>query len=149
MTRDEFVRSLRAVLEGHSRVAAERILQTLGSIPAAARGLDFQIMPSQEGDGPFSVSASLEGPDLYVLNKAIGGCASIFAVVHTGTGLDPPVPMVDPDDVEFEVNDTIVDVAAEWLQQVWRGLEIPAEGIPVRIVGEEGWGTKTPVALRR
>lgn len=120
MTRDQFVQSLRAILSDHSRDAATRMRDTLESIPPAARGLDIQIMPSQDGDGPFSVYASLE----------------------------TPVPMVDPDDVDFEVNDAIVDAVAGWLQEVWRALEIRADGLPVRIVGGEGWGTVTPLTLR-
>jgi hypothetical protein len=58
------------------------------------------------------------------------------------------VPMVDPDTVDFDVNDAIVDVVAEWLQVVWTEVRAPARGIPVRVEGHDGYGTVPPLHLR-
>lgn len=148
MTRKEFEASLRAVLDAQLSHAIRQVQLTLGSIPATARELIIEILPAQDGDGQFDVRATLSGPDLYVLNRAIHGSALIFGVRHTATGFDPPVPMVDPDDVDFDGNDAIVDVTAEWLRAVWREVGASTDGIPVLVAGHDDHGTTTPLRLR-
>jgi hypothetical protein len=148
MTRSEFSGALRSILAAHSEQAALQIRRTLDLVPADARALDFEVITSQDADGEFTVQASLHGPNLYVLNKAIRGVATIFTVRHTATGFAPPVPMVDAESVDFGVNDAIVDTVAEWLDAVWRAVGAKDPGIPVRIVGHDDFGTTTPRQLR-
>jgi hypothetical protein len=71
------------------------------------------IFPDQDGEGTFGVRVSLTGPDLYVLNKAIEEFADIIDVKHTPTGLEPNVPLMDPFDSNFEVNDALSDVVGD------------------------------------
>lgn len=148
MTRSEFQATLRAVLADHARDAANRIQLTLARIPPKALALEFEIFTSQDGEGMFSVRMGLEGPDAYLLNKAIDESADIFKVKMLEEGYVPPVPMVDPDAVEFDVNDTIVDTVAVWLQSVWSTVNSSALRIPVRIDGHDDYGTVTPLQLR-
>ena len=58
-------------LSSHTETAASRVGQVLQNLPPKARSLTFEIFPDQDGEGTFSVNAVLDGPDLYVLNKAI------------------------------------------------------------------------------
>lgn len=149
MTRAEFQAALHLILAGHVSRAARQIQLILDGVPANARALYLEVFASQEADDAFDVRASLEGPDLYVLNQAIQNAALIFGVRNSSTGFAPPVPMVDPGAVEFSVNDAIVDVVASWLRVVWDTLDAPAHGIPVRVVGHDDYGTVTPLELRR
>ena len=95
----------------------------------------------------FDVRAGLDGPDLYLLNKAIDEHADIFEVKMLDEGLVPPVPMVDRDDVDFEVNDTIVDIVAVWLRAVWANVDSSRVPIPVYVEGHDDYGTVTPLEL--
>lgn len=147
MTQSEFRAALQAVLAEHSSEAARRIQSTLTRIPPQARALAFEVFTSQDGEGMFSVRAALDGPDLYLLNKAIDQTADIFEVQMLETGLEPAVPMVDRDEVDFEVNDTIVDTVAAWLRGVWATVDSSRLRIPVHIDGHDGYGTITPLQL--
>lgn len=49
--------------------------------------------------------------------------------------LQPDVPLFDPDEVSFSVNDTIVDVSIDWIKQIWALSE--GVGIPAYAFGEE------------
>jgi len=90
----------------------------------------------------------LIGPDLYVLNKKIRNHYRLFSPVYTANGLEPHIPGVDPFDVDFEVNDTIVDVAMEWLERLWSNLGNKEISVPVGIYGDDGYGTKSSKDLR-
>jgi uncharacterized protein DUF6389 len=148
VTKAEFQAALREVLAAHATKASRQIQLTLEHVPGNARALDLEVFTSQDADGAFDVRASLEGPDLYVLNRAIQSSALIFGVQVSETGFVPPVPMVDPAAVDFDVNDTIVDVVASWLKDVWHTLGTQAHGIPVCVLAHDGYGTVTPLKLR-
>ena len=140
MTQTEYQEELQAVLADHSADATRRIQQLLSRIPAQTRSLVFEVFPTQDADGCFDVRATLAGPDLYVLNQAIADRADIFEVSFTDTGVEPVVPLVDPEDVDFDVNDTIVDVVAMWLRAIWATVDSSSLRIPVRVEGHDGYG---------
>ncbi len=147
MTETEFRDELLVVLSQHSDAACEGIGELLKAIPAKARRLDLVIFPAQDGDGFFTIRASVDGPDLFVLNKSISENAEIFDARYTESGVEPPIPIVDPFDTEYEVNDVVVDTAASWLQTVWESLGDVQIRIPVVIVGHDDFGTITPIEL--
>ena len=147
MTESEFTSALRAVLDSHSVRVTSTMRQLLAALPAKAQSLNFEVFPSQDGEGDFSIRANLDGPDLYVLNKAINEYADLFVVRWTETGVDPPVPIVASTTTEFEVNDVVVDCAASWLRDVWESLGDVECSIPIRIVGHDDYGTSTPIDL--
>ena len=147
MSEDEFIAELSASLERQSDNAREQIPRLIGSIPQTATRLDLQIFPAQDADGFFNIRASVDGPDLYVINKAIDAHADIFDAKYTEHGIEPRIPTVDPFDVEYEVNDIVVDCAAKWLQNVWTSLGRIDCSVPVVVVGHDDYGTTTPVEL--
>ncbi|MCE9556825.1 MAG: DUF6389 family protein [Planctomycetes bacterium] len=147
MTELEFIAELTTVLERHSDSARTLISELLASLPDRATRLDLVIFPSQDADGFFTVAASVDGPDLYVINKAIRGHAELFGPKHTESGVEPPIPIVDSDDVDYSVNDIVVDCAAKWLQTIWQSIGNVQCRIPVVIVGHDDYGTITPINL--
>lgn len=147
MTEDEFIAKLSAALQNHAGTARAQIPRLLMSLPKRATQLDLQVFPAQDGDGFFTILASVDGPDLYVINKAIDAHANLFDAKYTENGVDPPIPIVDPFDVDYPVNDIIVDCAAKWLQEVWRSLGDVDCSIPVVVIGHDDYGTVTPVEL--
>jgi hypothetical protein len=149
MDEAEYRTLLAAELALHTTDAASRVRHIIENLPAKARSLAFEIIPDQDGEGTFSVQATLDGPDLYVLNKAIRPYAEVFGVRHTSEGIEPPVPYLDPFDVDFEVNEVLVDTVARWMQSVWQVASAPASMVPVSVTGHDGYGSITPLTLYR
>lgn len=147
MTEEEFIAELSTVLAGHTEIARDQISKLLESLPETATRLNLEIFPAQDGDGFFTIGANVDGPDLYVINKAIRAHADLFDAKYTDHGVDPPIPIVDAFNVDYPVNDIIVDCAAKWLQSVWESLGHVTCPIPVEVVGHDDYGTVTPVEL--
>lgn len=147
MTEDEFIDQLSAALQDHTDTARAQIPRLLGCLPQRATRLDLQVFPAQDGDGFFTIRASVDGPDRHVINKAIDAHAKLFDAKYTANGVDPAIPIVDPFDVDYPVNDIIVDYAAKWLQDVWRSLGDVDCPIPVVVIGHDDYGTVTPIEL--
>lgn len=136
--------ALRATLDAHDGPALERIGALLAALPEAAREIHVVVFPDQDGEGAFSVRVSLDGPDLYVLNRAIEPHRTLFKVVHGEEGFEPDLPMFGRDP-GFSVQDAIVDTAADWIEALWpRAGQAP---IPVMIYGDEDYGPSTPRQL--
>lgn len=147
MTENEFIAELSASLANHSDIAREQLRKLLASLPNRATRLDLEVFPAQDGDGFFTIRASVDGPDLYVINKAIEAHAYLFDAKCTERGVEPHIPTVAPFAVEYPVNDIIVDFAARWLQTVWASLGLVVCPIPVVVVGHDDYGTITPLEL--
>jgi len=92
------------------------------------------------------VVIGLEGPDLYVLNKAIEGYRDLFDVVHGEEGLEPPVPMFSSEPA-FCVQDAIADVAADWVQALWAQCGRLVSPLPAMVYAHDDYGTDLPRAL--
>ncbi len=136
--------ALRATLDAHDDPALERIRALLAALPEAAREIHVFVFPDQDSEGAFSVHVSLDGPDLYVLNKAIEPHRTLFEVVHGEEGFEPDLPMFGRDP-GFSVQDAIVDTAADWIEALW--LRAGQAPVPVMIYGDEDYGPSTPRQL--
>ncbi len=147
MKESEYKTELRRVLDENSRTAITALNGAFKIIPEKAQSIELMIFPDQDGEGTFGVRISLTGPDHYVLNKAINECAEIIDVKHSPTGLIPKVPLIDPFDSDFEVNDVMVDTVAGWLEAIWKESENLGFTIPVSIYAEEDYGTILPIKL--
>ena len=141
--------ALSQVFSEHLEIAANRLVETIRHLPIKTRAMNIEVFPDQDGEGTFTIRVGLDGPDLYVLNKAIDEWADLFDVRLTRTGLEPAVPLMEPGAESFDVNDAIVDCSARWLQQVWESIDNPQLDVPVTVVGHEGYGTVTPLVLHR
>jgi len=146
VTQLEFETALRAVLGENSAEAKRRLEAVVERTPSRARALSIEIFTAQDGDGFFGVRAAFDGPDLFVLNKPIDDVAELIEPKYTDGGVVPPIPLVEPRTVTFPVNDVVVDTVAAWLKTVWASATLSSH-LPVTIVGHDGFGTRTPIAL--
>jgi hypothetical protein len=138
MTVDEYKAALESVLQVHTQAALEHLNAIKQSLPPKARQVMIGIHPGQSGEGFFDIVVHLDGPDLYVLQKAIAPHRFLFEVKCIDGQMHPDVPMFDPDEAAFSVNDTIVDICMDWVEGLWQhlgGIDLPAI-----VFGEEGYG---------
>ena len=143
-----FEEELSSELAKHSGSMASSLKDLFANIPENTREIHIEVFASQDGDGMFSVYVSLEGPDLYVLNKSIERYASLFEPKYVGTTIKPYIPTVDPFEFDFEVNDVVVDCVANWIKSVWERPMVLASNVRVIVVGHDSFGTVTPFELR-
>jgi hypothetical protein len=135
------------VLEGHRAHAVSELVAALVLIPPKARQVTLDIFVDQDGEGFLSVRVGLDGPDSYVLNRAIDRHAQLFSTRMTATGLEPALPLMDPIGEEFSVHDALTDCAAAWLISIWRQLDSSGLALQVVVQSPEGYGTTTPIKL--
>ena len=125
--------TLLAILRDHTAAAVDRLRAIDGAMPLKAQNVQILVHLPQDAEGLFSVVVHLGGPDLHVLNKAIADHRTLFDVAFVGAEVRPPVPLFDPFDQPFPVNDAIVTIAMIWLKEVWTALG--------------GWHCKLPVTV--
>jgi hypothetical protein len=147
MNEQEFINALQAELKKHSAGVVEKWKKVLSILPDETKAVEVIISPTQDGDGIFDIFVSLDGPDLYVLNKKIRDHFQLFSPVHTSDGVDTYIPEVDPFDVDFEVNDVVVDTVMPWLEGLWAEVSAEEVSVPVCIYGEEGYGSRPSAQL--
>lgn len=148
MNEIEYKIELLKILDKNSENTILKLNKILNYIPKNTKEIELIIFPDQDGEGTFSIQFSLLGKDLYILNKSIKEYANIFDVIHTPSGLNPNVPLMDPFDTEFEVNDVLVDIVVEWLEKIWKSVKINGIKLPIMIVADEGYGKSTPKKIQ-
>lgn len=127
MTENEYREILQDTLKSHIQSAVDILLKIKANLPEKTKAVEIGIHPNQDEDGMFSVMVHLCGPDLYVINIAIADYRLLFDVKFIGGKLQPNVPILDPDEVSFSINDLIVEVSIDWVKAIWDlsgGLEI-------------------------
>lgn len=147
MDASAYAAALRTQLDRVTDAAAAKLERIVAAAPEAAEELQLLVFPDQDGEGGFSIVATLEGPDAYVLNRAIEADRTLFEVRHGAQGPTAPVPMFAPGRAGFEVRDVIVDAASGWLEELWARSARGRSPIPGYIAGIDGWGTVAPVEL--
>ena|SRR5579872_6377502 len=85
MDRDEYVRAVQSVLEAHRQQAASQLIAALALVPPKAKRITLDIFIDQDGEGFLDVRVGLEGPDLFVLARAIEDHADLFVTKMTET----------------------------------------------------------------
>jgi hypothetical protein len=146
MTSEEYRETIQATLATHSESALAKLTAIKQSMPEKAKGVAIGIHPGQSEEGFFDVVVHLDGPDLFVLNKAINAHRFLFEVKVVDGEVTPDVPMFEPDEVNFSVNDLIVDTCMEWVELLW--LQLGGIGRPALVFGEEGYGSLGSKPLR-
>lgn len=145
---ESYQKELLAILRAHSEQALIT-LQALDTVlPEKTSAIQIGIHPNQEQDGTFTVMIHLDGPDLYVLNKAIEAYRTLFDVQYGEEGeLEPEVPLFNSFNPPFEVNDVIVDTCFLWLEELWKSYGGTKSNIPAEVFGEDGYGSEEFKAL--
>lgn len=141
MNQEKFKKELAQTLSKHNENAIQRINKVLSILPDKTKSISIMVSPNQDGDGNFSVFISLDGPGLYVLNNQIQDYFEIFSPRYDDSELNPNIPIVDPFDVDFEVNDTVADVVVEWLSLLWENVKSENVVVPVYICVDEDYGS--------
>lgn len=147
MNQHDYQAELRRVLDKHSDRAQAKLTALIAALPDKAREIQFGIFPDQDGEGTFSVVISLDGPDLYVLNKAVDAHRTLFDVRHTASGVSPAVPTFGLDAAPFDVQNAIVDTAADWIEALWMAAGRGKSPLSGMIYGDDDAGTTTPRQL--
>ncbi|RYD67357.1 MAG: hypothetical protein EOP84_30585 [Verrucomicrobiaceae bacterium] len=109
MTESEYTAKVRAVLNQHSNEARARLAKLPGLLPEKTKAMEITIFVDQMGEGFLTVRVALTGPDLHVLNKAIGEAAILFETKMVKDELVPPLPLMDPFEEEFAVAAGLVE----------------------------------------
>jgi hypothetical protein len=148
MTVDEYSQEVESVLQGHTQAAASRFSAALKLIPPEAEELVINIHVDQGGEGFLGIRLNLVGQNLYVLNKAIEAYAQLFDTKMTDAGLEPPLPLMDPFEEEFSVNDVLTDLAVTWIRGIWKKVDRNGFELPVTVVSAEGYGSEAPTKLK-
>jgi hypothetical protein len=149
MTRADYELELLTELEKNKQDISTMLDMLLENISEKIKGIYIGIFPSQDGDGMFSIHANADGPDLYVRQQEIKEYASLFNPIILPGKIEPFVPtFYDPFNVEFDVNECLVDLVANWFYSNFSGKVYP-QGVTFSIVGAEDYGTVTPLFLQK
>lgn len=148
MTEYEYRHAVTQVLVQHTQEAVSRLEAVMRQIPSQARELTIDIHVDQDGEGFLGVRVSLDGPDLYVLNKHIEENAQLFETKMTSSGLNPPLPLMEPNEEDFSVQYVLTDIGVEWVSTVWKKIDQSRYDRPASIVSPEGYGSSVPVRLK-
>ncbi|WBU64592.1 DUF6389 family protein [Paracoccus aerodenitrificans] len=144
---DEYKRVLLAILRAHTSTALSMLQSINRCLPEKTRSVRIMVHVPQDAEGMFSVVVHLDGPDLFVLNKAIGDFRYLFDVRVVNGAITPDVPLFDPFDQPFSVNDAIVDIAMVWVKELWATFGGMKVHLPVTIEGEDGFGSTPTISL--
>jgi hypothetical protein len=117
------------------------------ALPETAQSIEIVVHVNQKADGLFTVMSHLNGPDSYGLNKAIRTCSILFDVRTIDGQPQPKVPLFDPLNLPFAVNDVIVDSAVSWVADLWKAFGGTSAGLPAIVIGGDGYGTKGVTVL--
>lgn len=123
----------------HERTGAA-LTAALQNIPDNARELHIGVHLSQDGEGGFDIMLHAIGPDLYVLNKALGPNRILFSGrTFAFEGRPANVPGFDSLDPPFEIEQVIADEAFAWMDLLWHMFGQTGLAIPVDVFAEDGW----------
>jgi hypothetical protein len=148
MTRDEYIREVQRVLNTATEHAASQLKHVLPLVPPRAKRMTIDVFVDQDGEGFLSVRVGLDGPDLYVLQRAITHHAVLFDTQMTELGLEPPLPLMNAGVEDFSVQDTLTDCGANWIASIWKTIDTSTTRLPVTVQSPEGYGTITPIQLK-
>ncbi len=139
---------LTEILASYDGFSRSQIAGVLSHLPEMATGLHFGIHPEQGGEGGFSVLIDVQGPDSYVINKAVSDYRYLFTVKRVPGGLNVAVPFFYSDDVDFEVNDVIADTTMEWVTRLWGLVGRGYPSLEVLAFCEDDWGNPPAIWLQ-
>lgn len=135
-------------LRAHSPQALDQLRAIAQALPPQTRALQIGVHPNAEPDGAFTVIVHLDGPDLFALNRSVQQWRTLFEVLTVPSGFAPAVPMFDPFDQPFPVNDVIVDTVIIWLRALWSEGWRVADTLRVTVFDAAGDRTPPEVILQ-
>jgi hypothetical protein len=146
MTEQQYIIELQNALQVQRKSVIDNLNFVLTRIPEITKKICIDIFLPQDIDGSFTVRISLEGPDLYVLNKQIDDIANIFDIKSTAEGFVPYIPLIE--DVEFDAYKIICSCIIHWLKSIWTEIKHQHILIPVDLVIADDYGEFPVVKLK-
>ena len=106
---------------------------------------------------PLVLVGQAEGKNLFlnagitqIWNLVVGVNANTYTYLMNGTtGPGNWTGLFAPGETDFDVQDTIVDTAMEWVESLWNACARNHTPLPGMVYGEEGYGTREPILLAR
>lgn len=98
-----------------SQLTAARLSAIHRAASAGADGVLIDVFLEQDAEGPFGVWARFDGPDSFSLDRRLGDERELFSVIWGEEGWEPPVPARPAGWSRAQLEGTIVDVVAEWI----------------------------------
>lgn len=111
----EYREALRAVLDAVSQPAAARLSALHRAAAIGADGILIEVFVEQDAEGPFSVWGRFEGADSFSLDRRLGDERELFSVIWGEEGWEPAVPARPAGWSREQLEDSVVDVVAEWI----------------------------------
>jgi hypothetical protein len=144
--------ALEAALAATTPSARSKLLAIRASLPPKVRGVDVGIIMDADGEGAVSVLLYLDGPDSYVLQKAIEPYWQLFESSFEPRAVDgaiiPALPILNPelpedgdddgDDSLAPVHASAAEVCRIWVAGLWA--ELGGMGLPARTFLDCGIG---------
>ncbi|WP_370400747.1 DUF6389 family protein [Sulfitobacter sp. JB4-11] len=123
--------------------AVRKISAACADLPQKATGLDIGVHVDQDGEGYVNVMLHVNGPDPYVLEKAIAPHREIFKSTH-----QPPhgLPLFDPHDVNIDVYEAIAAGVERWITALWPQISGPA--VPVCVFLADDFSDRPPLLVQ-
>ncbi|PKZ63980.1 hypothetical protein CYJ73_18775 [Gordonia terrae] len=115
----EYRRSLAHILAARSAVVAATLERLGGAASDVAGvkvdGVTIDVFVDQDAEGPFDVWARFEGADAFELDRRFDDERRLFGVEWGELGWEPAVPSRPRGWSRHDLEETIVDVVATWL----------------------------------
>ena len=146
MTEEQHRHELANALQTQQNSVVAKLNVVFGRIPELSKTVCIDILVPQEVDGSFEVSISVDGPDLYVLNKQIVDVANVFVVNRTSEGFVPFLPLVE--EADYDVYPVVCECALQWIQSLWNEVKHQHVQLPVVLSIADDFGEFSPVKLK-
>jgi len=111
----EYQSKLLGAMQSCNQSAIENIQGAIANWPVKATAFSFDTFIDQDAEGFVSVIITPDGPDSYVLCKAIEGFRDLFDVQVVDGKLNHALPLFDPDDVQFDIRTAVSETAFQWI----------------------------------
>ena len=118
MNKANYQAALLNAMKSNEGLAVANINSALECWPEKATSFGFDLFIDQDAEGFVSLLITPDGPDSYVLNKAIHKYRYLFEVKFEGAKLTYDLPLFDTDDIEFDVRDAVSETALKWVNEL-------------------------------
>ncbi|GGX39061.1 hypothetical protein GCM10007385_02500 [Tateyamaria omphalii] len=127
-----FSEALKARLAEDEVHALEHLNKAFENMHPKVRRLDVCIHMDQDAEGAISLMLHPEGPDVFVLDKAIAEHRNTFDA-FVPTGLEPDMPFERTEATVAQV----IEICGAWVSDLWQKLPTTARQLPATVVFRE------------
>jgi len=148
MNKEDYSQSVQNILQNSSEDVINRLIYFLSIIPKKVNCVLIYIFIDQDGEGFLNIRCDVEGIDSYKWNSTVGQGAYLFETKMTETGLEPPLPLMNNEDEDFDIRDVLTDVAMDWLEKELSKINLETCEVGIKLVPTEDNGTKGQIIIK-